>query len=76
MRIMLLLLAIDMLSDRRQQRKEQGSERILPEENVAIFHLAIPLLADPAAITSVMVVSSGSTGSLELSLLEWTRWPR
>ena len=65
----MLLVAIDMLSNRRQQRKEQGSDRISPEDNVAIFPLAIPLLSGPAAITSVMVVSSGSTGSLELSLL-------
>ena len=67
--IILLLVAIDMLSNRRQQRKEQGSDRISPEDNVAIFPLAIPLLAGPAAITSVRVVSSGSTGSLKLTLL-------
>ena len=67
--IILLLVAIDMLSNRRQQRKEQGSDLISPEDNVAIFPLAIPLLAGPAAITSVMVVSSGGTGSLKLSLL-------
>jgi multiple antibiotic resistance protein len=67
--IILLLVAIDMLSNRRQQRKEQGSDIISPEDNVAIFPLAIPLLAGPAAITSVMVVSSGGTGSLKLSLL-------
>jgi len=36
---------------------------------VAIFPLAISLLAGPSAITSVMVISSGSTGSLKLSLL-------
>jgi multiple antibiotic resistance protein len=54
--IILLLVAIDMLSNRRQQRKEQGSDIISPEDNVAIFPLAIPLLAGPAAITSVMVV--------------------
>ena len=36
---------------------------------MAIFPLAIPLLAGPAAITSVMVVSSGGTGGLKLSLL-------
>jgi len=67
--IILLLVAIDMLSNRRQQRKEQGSDIISPEDNVAIFPLAIPLLAGPAAITSVMVVSSGGTDSLKLSLL-------
>jgi multiple antibiotic resistance protein len=54
--IILLLVAIDMLSNRRQQRKEQGSDIISPEDNVAIFPLAIPLLAGPAAITSLMVV--------------------
>ena len=67
--IILLLVTIDMLSNRRQQRKEQGGDRISPEENVSIFPMAIPLPAGPAAITSVMVVSSCSTGSLKLSLL-------
>jgi multiple antibiotic resistance protein len=56
-------------AQRRQQRKEQGSDRISPEDNVVIFPLAISLLAGPAAITSVMVISSGSTGSQKLSLL-------
>ena len=65
----MLLVKIDMLSNRRQQLKEQGSDRISPEDNVSIFPLAMPLLAGPAAKTSVMVVSSGSAGSLELSLL-------
>lgn len=38
-----------------------------PIGNAPIF-LAIPLLAGPAAITSVMVVSGGAAGSLKLSL--------
>lgn len=67
--IILLLVAIDMRSNRRQQRKEKGSDIISPEDNVAIFPLAIPLLADPTAITSAMVVSSGGTGRLKSSLL-------
>ena len=36
---------------------------------MAIFPLVISLLAGPAAITSVMVVSGGGTRSLKLSLL-------
>ena len=67
--IILLLVALDMLSNRRQQRKEQGSDIASPDDNIAIFPLAVPLLAGPAAITSVMVVSSGAAGSLKLSLL-------
>ena len=56
--IILLLVAIDMLSNRRQQRKEQGRDIISPEDNVAIFSLAIPLLAGPAAITSVILIAT------------------
>jgi len=67
--IILLLVAIDMLSNRRQERKQQGSDVSTLDDNVAIFPLAIPLLAGPAAITSVMVVSSGTADSLKLSLL-------
>ena len=58
-----------MLSNRRQQRKEQGSDIASQDDNIAIFPLAIPLLAGPATITLVMVVSSGAAGSLKLSLL-------
>ena len=56
--IILLFVAIDMLSNRRQQRKEQGRDIISPEDNVAIFSLAIPLLAGPAAITSVILIAT------------------
>ena len=37
-------------------------------ENVAIFPLAIPMLAGPAAIMSVMVVSTDFSGSMVMSL--------
>ena len=67
--MILLLIVIDMLRNRREQRKEHGSDRTSPKDYVAIFPLAIPLLAGPAAIKSVMVGSSGGTGSLKLYLL-------
>ena len=57
--IILLLVAPDMLSIRRQQRIEQGSDIATQDDNIAIFQLAIPLLAGPVAITSVMVLTSG-----------------
>jgi len=67
--VILLLVALDMLSNKRQERKEQRSDINPAEDNVSIFPLAIPLLAGPAAITSVMVVSSANATSLKLSLL-------
>jgi|TARA_B110000438_G_C15474051_1_gene504391 multiple antibiotic resistance protein len=51
--IILLIIAIEMLFDKRQQRKEEDIN--FNSENVAVFPLAIPLIAGPAAITSVIV---------------------
>jgi multiple antibiotic resistance protein len=51
--IILLIIAIEMLFDKRQQRKEEDID--FNSENVAVFPLAIPLIAGPAAITSVIV---------------------
>ena len=54
--IILFIIALEMLFDKRQERKEKNIENI--GENVAIFPLAIPLLSGPAAITSVIVIVS------------------
>jgi len=51
--IILLLIAIEMLFDKRQQRKEEDID--LNSDNVSIFPLATPIIAGPAAITSVIV---------------------
>jgi len=51
--IILLLISIEMLFDKRQQRKEGDID--LNSENVSVFPLATPLIAGPAAITSVIV---------------------
>ena len=54
--IILLLISIEMLLDKRSARKEKSIEgKII---STSIFPLAIPLLAGPAAITSVIVSSS------------------
>ena len=55
--IILLMVALDMLANKRQARREQGNDTISTDDNIAIFPLATPLLAGPAAITSVMVVA-------------------
>ena len=51
--IILLIIAIEMLFDKRQQRKEEDID--LNSDNVSIFPLATPIIAGPAAITSVIV---------------------
>ncbi len=64
--IILLLISIEMLLDKRSARKEKSIEgKII---STSIFPLAIPLLAGPAAITSVIVSSSVTSGNLISSL--------
>jgi multiple antibiotic resistance protein len=73
--IILFLISLEMLFDKRSQRKEDE----IKESSTAtsIFPLAIPLLAGPAAITSVMIsvadmgrnLVSQATGLLALILV-------
>ena len=60
--IILFLVALDMLAAKRQQRKREastGDDASVEPDNVAIYPLAIPLLAGPSAIMSVIVVTGG-----------------
>ena len=70
--IILFLVALDMLSARRQQRNREVSTREDEEsepDSVAIFPLATPLLAGPSAILSVNVVTAGFAGNGFASLM-------
>ena len=51
--IILFIVSLDMLFNKRQERKEENTK--FDSENVSVFPLAIPLLAGPAAIISVVV---------------------
>ena len=64
--IILLLVALDMLANKRQARREHGNDTLSTDNNIAIFPLATPLLAGPAAITAVMVVASSPAGKLDI----------
>lgn len=74
--LILFTVALDMLTSRRQERKEKSTTRQDADQpatstdgdSVAIFPLAIPLLAGPAAIMSVMVVSADLQSSFEAQI--------
>lgn len=62
--VLLFLTALDMLFDRRQQRRE-GHATTVPDPSV--FPLAMPLIAGPGAMTSMILLmnqTEGWTGSL------------
>jgi len=68
--IMLFLIALDMVFEKRTQRREERAEKVrgTPEiEDVSVFPMAMPMLAGPGAIASVMLLQSTAdsvTGTL------------
>ncbi len=74
--VLLLLVAFDMVFERRSARREQRAEETEPElddwQSLAIFPLAIPMLAGAGAMTSLLVVTAGSpilSGSFAMSVI-------
>jgi len=63
--LMLFLIALDMVFEKRTERREQRAEKVMatPEvEDVSVFPMAMPMLAGPGAIASVMLLEGGANG--------------
>ena len=63
--IMLFMIALDMVFEKRTQRREDRADKVRddPEhEDVAIFPMAMPMLAGPGAIASVMLLAGNARG--------------
>ncbi|WP_051328816.1 MarC family protein [Geminicoccus roseus] len=68
--ILLLLVALEMVFERRSQRRENtaghvAEERAVEEQvpDISVFPLAVPLLAGPGAITTVILHMGAKAGS-------------
>ncbi len=64
---MLFMLAIEMMFQRRHERRKETAENAVdepPKEDTAIFPLGIPLIAGPGAITSALLLTSRHKGAL------------
>lgn len=70
--VLLFLIALDMVFEKRTKRREQradalsDSDETLPgtHEDISVFPMAIPMLAGPGAIASIMLFMSQASGSL------------
>jgi len=63
--IMLFMIAVDMVFEKRTQRREERAQRIIdtPEiEDVSIFPMAMPMIAGPGSIASVMLIFAQNSG--------------
>lgn len=60
--ILLFLTAIDMLFERRTKRREDRTEEEEDTDDPSVFPLAIPLIAGPGAIASVILLTGEKPG--------------
>ena len=63
--IMLFLIALEMVFEKRTERREDRAQEIIeqPEiEDVSIFPMAMPMIAGPGSIAAVMVLTSQNDG--------------
>jgi multiple antibiotic resistance protein len=67
--LMLFLIALDMVFEKRTQRREQRAEKVTAEhvagteiEDVSVFPMAMPMLAGPGAIASIMLLTAKAHG--------------
>jgi multiple antibiotic resistance protein len=62
--IMLFMIAIDMVFEKRTERREQRAEKVAASdvEDVSVFPMAMPMLAGPGSIASVMLLVAQNTG--------------
>ncbi|GAB4122104.1 MAG: MarC family protein [Rhodothalassiaceae bacterium] len=62
--VMLFLIAIEMVFEKRTERRENAAERTQREhaEDISVFPIAIPLLAGPGAIASIILLMADHRG--------------
>lgn len=65
--IMLFMIALDMVFERRTERREERAEEIrgTPEaEDISVFPMAIPMIAGPGSIASIMLLTARAEGTV------------
>jgi multiple antibiotic resistance protein len=62
--IMLFLIALEMVFEKRTERREDRAEKITAEEatDISVFPMAMPMIAGPGSIATVMLLMSQNSG--------------
>src|SRR4029453_10109236 len=66
--ILLFITAMEMVFEKRTERREERAEEIkgTPEaEDISVFPMAIPMIAGPGSIASIMLLSARANGLTE-----------
>ncbi|PLT94936.1 MarC family transcriptional regulator [Sinorhizobium medicae] len=66
--MLLFWIAFEMIFEKRQERKEKAGETAITKDhlhNIAVFPLALPLIAGPGAISATMLLGSSFPSAVE-----------
>ena len=66
--IMLFVISMDMVFEKRTQRREERADKIraTPEiEDVSVFPMAMPMIAGPGSIATIMLLTQRAQGTTE-----------
>ncbi|MBX3561013.1 MAG: NAAT family transporter [Sphingomonas sp.] len=65
--IMLFLIAIDMVFEKRTERRENRAQEVSASEvnDVSVFPMAIPMIAGPGSIASIMLLMARTEGTAQ-----------
>jgi multiple antibiotic resistance protein len=69
--IMVFLIALDMVFEKRTKRREERAEKIIHEhpgpeaEDVSVFPMAMPMIAGPGSIATIMLLMGRADGLQE-----------
>ncbi|MCM2292814.1 MarC family protein [Allorhizobium sp. BGMRC 0089] len=70
--LMLFFIAFEMIFEKRHERKEKTTEKAITDdhiENIAVFPLALPLIAGPGSISATILISGSLSEPLERAAL-------
>lgn len=75
--MLLFLIAVDMLFEKRSERRDERAEKVAAEQakhpehqdDISVFPLAIPLIAGPGAIASIMLFFAEHEGLAERGMV-------
>ncbi|HEV2867166.1 MAG TPA: MarC family protein [Allosphingosinicella sp.] len=65
--IMLFLIALEMVFERRTERRESRAQEVSESDHddISVFPMAIPMIAGPGSIASIMLLEARSNGLTE-----------
>ena len=73
--LLLFLIGVDMLFEKRAERRDERTEKVAAEQHahpgndISVFPLAIPLITGPGAIASIMLFFTEEQGALERTMV-------